>query len=416
MNILQLNTSDIEGGAARAAYRIHKAIIAQGVDSEIFVQSKQSDDYTVKSANTKLEKVINKLRPYLDRLNKYFYKNRQNLPWSANCISNSSVVNQANGDYNIVHMHWVCGGFFSIGDIAKINKPIVWTLHDSWAFTGGCHIPYSCDKYVEKCFFCEQLDSKKENDLSYKVFQNKLRAYETANMTIVTPSIWLANCAKKSFLFKNKRVEVIPNCLDITTYQPLPKTLIRKIMNIDKNEKVIAFGAMSSTSDRNKGFNYLKEALRSLKNIADEKIKISVIIFGASNPKAGEDFGFQVKYMGRVYDDISLATIYNCADVMVSSSLSENLPNVIMESLACGTPCVAFDIGGMPDMITHKVNGYLAQPFNAEDLARGIHYVLEDEVRWQEISVKAREHAVANYAPDIIANKYINLYNEILNG
>lgn len=416
--ILHINTSDIEGGAARAAYRLHTGILKNGIDSAMLVQTKKSDDFTVSTFNRKYRKIVAKIAPHLDTLPQYIYSQRLNTPWSTGLVNNLSIEKIGEMTPDIVHLHWVCGGFCSIKNLNKINNSIVWTLHDTWAFTGGCHYFGNCDKYQQQCGQCYQLNAKHEKDLSYYLWKSKKKTYDNSKLTIVTPSNWLAECARKSSLLREKQIEVIPNGIDTTLYKPIDRTVARNMLGLDIEDKVILFGAMNSIGDSRKGFQHLTSALDILKTTIDECMArhIKLLIFGSSIPQTAVDLGFPIHYTGRLHDDISLAILYSAADVFVAPSQEDNLPNTIMEALACATPSVAFNIGGMPDMIEHKQNGYLATPFKTEELAKGIEWILEDEERWNKLSQSARRKVTQNFDINIISKRYISLYEKVLQG
>jgi glycosyltransferase involved in cell wall biosynthesis len=232
-------------------------------------------------------------------------------------------------------------------------------------------------------------------------------------LTIVTPSRWLADCARKSSLFHDLRIEVIPNGLDSQRYKPVEQKLARDLLNLPQDKQLILFGAMKATSDRRKGFHLLLPALQKLSQIQGQD-RIELVVFGASEPREPPDFGFKVNYLGRLNDDISLALVYAAADVFVVPSLEDNLPNTVMESLACGTPCVAFKIGGMPDMIEHGQNGYLAQPYEIEDLAKGIAWVLEDRERYGKLCDRDRQKVEQEFTLELQAHRYLSLYQELI--
>jgi len=412
MKILIVNTYDILGGAARAAYRLHRSLLSAGIDSKMLVQTKKSDDYTVIPVygGNKIGKAFSLIRPILDRIPLKFYKNRIKTPFSPAWLPFSKVIEKINEmNPDIVHLHWIAGGMIKIEDLAKINKPIVWTLHDNWAFTGGCHIKWNCEKYTDFCGACPVLGSDKEYDLSKKVWIRKNKVFKKINMVIVSPSKWLYDCSKKSSLLKNKRHKVMPNPIDVDLFKPVDKSISRKIWNLPQNKKLIAFGAVSATSDINKGFKELSEALYK---IADKK-NIELVVFGSSEPKNPPDFGFKTHYLGHLHDDVSLVTLYSAVDVVVVPSLQENLSNTIMESLACGTPVVAFNVGGNSDMIEHLKNGYLAKPFDTDDLKNGIEWVL-NTVKYDELCKNAREKVLREFDSKIVAKKHIELYKELL--
>jgi glycosyltransferase involved in cell wall biosynthesis len=279
------------------------------------------------------------------------------------------MIKEINPD--IVHLHWINGGMIKIEDLAKIDKPIVWSLHDMWAFTGGCHYDEECGRYKEKCVKCKVLGSEKENDLSKKVFKRKEKNYKNLDLTVVGLSKWLNECSKESTLLKDKKHVNLPNPIDTNIFKPFDKEKSRELWNLPKDKKLVLFGAMNPTGDPRKGFKELSEALKLLE-IKD----VEFVVFGSSAPKNPPKFKFKTHYVGRLNDDIGLVTLYSAVDVMIVPSLQENLSNAIMESLSCATPVVAFDIGGNSDMIEHKKTGYLVKPFEAQDLANGIEWVL----------------------------------------
>jgi len=412
MKVLIVNTSDISGGAARAAYRLHSSLLFTGIDSKMLVQVKKSDDYTVIPVygNKKIGKTISLVRPMLDQIPIIFYKNRTKTPFSLAWLPFSKVVKKINEiEPDIVHLHWIAGGMIKIEDLAKIKKPIVWTLHDNWAFTGGCHIKLECEKYKNSCGACPILNSNKNFDLSKIIWYRKKKTYEKIKMIIVSPSNWLAECSKRSSLLKHKMHYVIPNPIDTNIFKPINKEIARNIWNLPKNKKLIAFGAFSATSNIIKGF---KELINALNKISDKK-NIELVIFGSSEPKNPPDFGFKTHYLGELHDDVSLVALYNAIDVMVVPSLQENLSNVIMESLACATPVVAFDVGGNSDMIEHFHNGYLAKPFDTDDLKNGIEWVL-DYTNYNELCKNAREKVLKEFDKSNIVEKYIKIYIEVM--
>jgi glycosyltransferase involved in cell wall biosynthesis len=348
----------------------------------------------------------------LDSIPVLFYKQRTKTLFSPSWLPLGRIVDKINTiNPDIVHLHWICGGMMRIEDIPKIKAPIVWSLHDNWAFTGGCHIMWSCEKYKQSCGACPVLGSQKEFDLSRRVFNRKKKAFSKKDIVIVGLSKWLYECSKNSILLQHKKHVNIPNPIDTNVFKPLDKNHSRSLWNLPQNKKLILFGAMSATSDINKGFKELKDALHRL----DKKDNIELVVFGSSKPQNAPDFGFKTHYLGHLYDDVSLVTLYSAVDVMVVPSLQENLSNAVMESLACATPVVAFDVGGNGDMIVHKENGYLAKPFEATDLKNGIEWVL-NAPNYQKLSQNAREKVVREFDSKIVAKKYIDLYREILNG
>ncbi|MBK2357533.1 glycosyltransferase family 4 protein [Francisella hispaniensis] len=410
MKILIVNTSDIQGGAARAAYRLHRSLLDANIDSQMLVQSKASDDYTVITEDSRLRRYLNKLRPIIDGLPVRKYKNKTKTLFSPSWFGFNNIVTKINKiNPDIVHLHWINGGMLKIEDIAKIKTPIIWSLHDNWAFTGGCHIKWDCDKYKQHCQSCPNLDSKKEKDLSFKVFRRKKKVFTKKDFIIVGLSSWLNNLSKQSFLLKNNKHINLPNPINTDIFKPFDKELSRKLWNLPKDKKLILFGAMDATRDINKGFKQLNEALQKIAKTDD----IELVVFGSTKPNLAPDFGFKANYLGQLNDDVSLVTLYSAVDVMVVPSLQENLSNTIMESLSCGTPVVAFDIGGNNDMIDHNKNGYLAKPFDSQDLANGIEWVLAND-SYVSLCENARYKVLREFDSKVVAQKYIQLYKETL--
>jgi glycosyltransferase involved in cell wall biosynthesis len=312
---------------------------------------------------------------------------------------------------DIINLQWINAGFIPLSVLPKLKKPLVMTLHDCWAFTGGCHYPFDCTRYQNNCGSCPQLESKHERDLTRWVWNRKADRWQTCNLTVTTPSRWLAQLAKSSSLFRNVRVEVIPNCLDLTTYKPIERNIARDLLGLPTDKLLVLFVALSSGSTR-KGFSYLKQALRYLQDSGLRK-DIQLMIVGSSQKSELEEITFECRPLGRLHDDISLALAYAAADVFVAPSIQDNLPNTVLEASACGTPAVAFDIGGMPDLIDHGNTGYLAQPFDPQDLAGGIEWVLSDTARHRQLRLAARAKVEREFDMSIVAQKYLALFQEL---
>jgi hypothetical protein len=411
MKILIINANENNGGAAKAANRLYCGLLHEGIDAYYLVDNKISDDFRILSSERKIDKLKKIFRQQYEHLRVRLYKYRTRTIFSLNnTFFNSGLIKQINMiNPDIVHFHWVNGGMINIKDLLKIKKPIVWTMHDSWLFTGGCHLPYECRKFESECKKCPVLGSDKNNDLSNKVFNIKKKIFSKLKLNIVTPSNWLANNCKKSMLLHNKNINIIPNPIDTIMYKPIPKNVAREILNLPNNKKIILFSASSATSDPNKGFRELNIAINSLK--LDD---VFLLVMGGCMPKENNIFKYPIKYLGQLNDDISIKLVYNSANVSVVPSLSENLSNTIMESLSCATPVVAFDIGGNSDMCVHKVNGYLAKPFDCKDFADGIEWVLNTS-KYNELCLNSRKKILNEFDSKIVTKRYIKLYKKILN-
>ena len=313
-----------------------------------------------------------------------------------------------NADY--IYIHWALGGFLNLNNmaqLAQLGKPILFFMHDMWAITGGCHHSFSCEKYKSGCYNCQIFPENRNQDLSYRQFNDKLALYSKYNnLFYISPSKWLYNCARESALIKNKQVYHIPNILDEKLFKPFGKKIAKEILNIEADKTVIAFGAIAINSPY-KGLSFLKKALQILakdKNFDDD---ILIVIFGSGyNTDIAGDIPFKTIFMGHLSDQYSAVVTYNAADIFVSPSLADNLPTTILESLNCGTPVVAFDVGGIPDMIEHKANGYLAKYKDAEDLAEGIRFCLQNKIKG---------YSLPDFNSNLILNKHLAMLNQLKN-
>ncbi|KMQ51547.1 glycosyl transferase, group 1 family protein [Chitinispirillum alkaliphilum] len=411
MRIITVSSSDINGGAARAAYRLHRSLVTSGIESRMLVQNKSSDDYTVTGPQTVLKKCVAYARSAIGNLPVKLYRNKTSTPYSSSLLGFSNIVEKINRlSPDIVHLHWICGEMLPVQDVARINAPVIWSLHDMWAFTGGCHYDVGCGLFVKGCGNCKVLGSNKENDLSRSSYKRKRKAYSKINnLTIIGLSRWLTECAIKSALLRNVKIINLPNPIDCSVFKKADKRFSRSLWNLPSDKKLVLFGAMGATSDNRKGYKELSEAIAKLEDKTAE-----LVVFGSGKPRTQPNFGFKTHYLGCLNDEPSLVTLYSAVDVMVVPSLQENLSNAIMESLSCGTPVVAFNIGGNGDMIVHKQNGYLAKPFNTTDLKDGIQWVL-NAPNYDELCKNAREKVLREFDSNVVAQKYIALYKEILN-
>ncbi|AJI53807.1 glycosyltransferase family 4 protein [Francisella philomiragia] len=411
MKILIINYTDIYGGAGKAAYRLHQSLLKADIDSQMLVMDKKSDDYTVLAPESKFEKIAAFLKPKVEQiLVKLKYKNKTKSLFSpANMISKSLVKKINHIAPDIVHLHWINEAMLKIEDITKIKAPIVWSLHDMWAFTGGCHYTNECVNYLKGCGKCPVLSSSNRKDLSCKVFKRKQKIYQQKYMTIVGLSKWLSKTASDSSLLKHKKHVNLPNPINTEVYSQFDKKFSRQLLNLPNDKKLILFGAMSATSDPRKGYQELSSALSEMSGLNN----VELVIVGSSRPKNPPQLNFKTHYLGILNDDVSLSTLYSAVDVSVVPSKQENLSNVVMENLSCGTPVVAFDIGGNSDMVEHKENGYLAKPLDSQDLASGIKWVLNNK-DYEDLCKNAREKVLKEFDSKIVTEKYINLYKEVL--
>jgi glycosyltransferase involved in cell wall biosynthesis len=407
LKVIQLNHSDINGGAARAAYRIHHSLREADVDSQMWVDTASSGDWTVQGPPTKVKKALAKVRPILGGLVfKPFFNTGNPVIHSPALLPSGRVRALNDSDADVLHLHWVQGEMLSVADIGHLRKPVVWTLHDMWVFCGAEHYTEDYrwrDGYVKG----NRPAYESGFDLNRWTWQRKRKHWQRP-MHIVTPSRWLAQCVRESALMRDWPVSVVSNCLDTNKWKPLDKGLARSLLGLPKDAPLLLFGAMGGGNDPRKGFDLLLKALQHLRGELNE---LELVVFGQLAPKEPPDLGFPIHYTGHLHDDLSLRALYSAADVMLIPSRQDNLPNTGVESLACGTPVVAFDICGLPDIVQHQHTGYLAKPFDTEDLAGGIQWVLADSDRYNTLSQQARAFAVKHFSNAVVAEQYRAVYD-----
>lgn len=423
LKVLSVCTSDAGGGAPRAAYRIHLGVRNLGVESRMFVKNKRNNDPTVVSLDEFIPK--NPLYKAFDWTRNKMNNKLQHARWNRYPEREPIFMSDLRGtdlhgalrklDYDILHLHWFNNRFISLEDLPK-DKPIVWTLHDSWPFCGICHYFFECEEYKRSCGCCPFLYSDKTKDLSYQVWKKKAEIYKDLNLYIVTPSHWLGDCAKQSSLLGRFPVSVIPNCLDVEMFRPLEEKEIssrwNELLCVGETKPLLLFGAVNADKDKIKGFSHLLSAL-SMLEANGHTHDFELVVFGVTESELGMDVNIPIHYVGYVSDTHELASLYNLANVMVVPSLTENLSCAIMESLSCATPVVAFNIGGNGDMIKHKVNGYLAKEMDDADLAEGILWCLENNAE-NRLGKAGREKVLENYTFETVSKQYKELYESVL--
>ena len=410
MNPLLLSHADLSGGAARAAYRLHRALIRYGTASKMRVRIKKSDDWTVQAAAGRIGRLYGLLRSPLGGLSMRFQHSSNSNLRTGNWLP-SAMANEINlSSADVVNMHWVAGETLSIEDLGRIRKPLVWTLHDMWPFCGAEH--YTPDNESARWRLGYSAGSRPAGDrgldLDRLVWQRKRRAWKHP-MHIVAPSRWLADCARESALFRDWPVSVIPNVLDTDIYQPLDKGFCRQALGLPADRRIILFGAIGGARDPRKGYDLLQDALARLATRVDAQ-NVLCVVFGQSAPQNPAALPFPVRWMGHVHDDATLALLYNAADVMVVPSRQENLPQTATEPQACGCPVVAFDCTGFSDAVEHRKTGYLARPFDTEDMAEGLRWILEDADLRHAQGQAARARALNLWAPEVVVPQYLRVY------
>lgn len=410
MKIFHLSSSDISGGAARSAYRIHKALHSKGLHSKLLVNNKVSKDQNIVELFGKTDKILNHIRLRIANLFIKLTKTHKLTPYSISIFPSKWVEYINKSDADIVHLHWVQHEMLSIADIARIKKPIVWTLHDMWAFCGAEHL--SQDERWRQGY------SKKNNpnpkfifDINRWTWQRKLKHWQKP-IHIVTPSNWLANCVQESKLMSNWPVTIIPNLINTDNWKPRDKNIARKDLKLPLDIPLMIFGTLGANTAHHKGFDLLIETLNNIKN-NDYLKNINLVIFGENTLKHKPKINIPIHFLGHLNDN-SLINLYSAADLTVIPSRQEAFCQTASESHACGTPVVAFNVGGLTDIVDHLKTGYLAKAFDTVDLARGISWVLENN-NLSSLSDQARDRAIQKFSQKVLVEKYQNIYNTILN-
>ncbi len=419
MNVTILSTSDKRGGAAIAAFRLFKALKTSGFDIKMLVRDKLSDETGVESRDHGIfKRCINFLRFAGERIYFLPFERSKDIRFffspanTGEDISRHEYIRNA----DIINIHWINQGFLSLRDIRKLietGKPIVWTMHDMWAFTGGCHYSGTCDRFMQECGNCPFLKNQSPHDLSHRVLRKKARVYKDARITIVGSSRWMSGKAKESSLFQGFRIESIPIPVDTRLFCPGDKMQAREKLGLPKDRFLILAGA-ANMKDRRKGYHFLVNALQFLaKTLPGFSERSALVTFGKADGSA--DAGIPVYSHHYLSDEKAIALLYQACDLFVLPSLEDNLPNTVIESLSCGIPVVAFRTGGIPEMIVHGKTGYLAGPGDSEDLAGGIEWLFAMPDR-NAIEKSCRDEALRTYSGEIAAEKYHSLYKSVLPG
>ncbi|MBO7302475.1 MAG: glycosyltransferase family 4 protein [Bacteroidaceae bacterium] len=416
MKVLVINTSEKNGGAAIAANRLVKALRRNKVSVKMLVRDRQTNDSDVVALRTT---VRTKWQFVWERFVIWLLNNFDKKRLFQISLANTGTDITKLKDFkeaDVLHIHWINQGMLSLNDIdhiIKSGKPVVWTMHDMWPFTGICHYNEECTNFLESCGECPFLCSKSGNDVSHKLLEKKRNIYNNANIAFVACSKWLRDIARSSNVLKEKNVINIPNTIDTELFNEKEKKTIRDKYGLPNDKKLLLFGS-AKISEKRKGFSYLIEACDILLNRYPELCKdLGVIILGKYNEG---DFCIPLPTysMNYIKNEKELCDIYNAADVYVTPSLQDNLPNTIMEALACGLPCVGFNVGGIPEMIEHKVNGYISEYKSSQDLAEGIRWILQD-AQYPNLQKQAVKKVVECYSDKIVVKEYLQIYNSLTN-
>lgn len=415
MRVLIVNTSEKTGGAAVAANRLMDALNNNGVKAKMLVRDKETEDITVVSLPRSLRLQWNFL---WERWCVFWHLHfsRQRL-WEVDMATSGTDITRLREfqEADVIHLSWINQGMLSLKNIRKIirsGKPVVWTMHDLWPATGICHYARGCNRYASACGNCPLLPNKgSKNDLSAKIFRRKKELYHRGAISFVTCSRWLERQAKGSGLFVGQRITNIPNPIDTHVFCPQDQAEARLRAGLPADKHIILFVSQRVTDER-KGMRYFIEAIdRLVARYPEMKENTSIAILGGHSEEV--NLTLPSYSLGYVSDEKQIVAIYNSADAFVLPSLEDNLPNTIMESMACGVPSIGFRVGGIPEMIDHQQNGYVANYRDTEDLASGIHWVLEEADR-AALKQACLQKVAQNYSQHAVALKYIEVYNEAM--
>jgi glycosyltransferase involved in cell wall biosynthesis len=408
MNVLHLTQADGGGGAARAAFRLHHSLLANGISSKMRVGQKCTDLESVEGPMSRIGRAIALIRPALGSSIAGFQKSGEKGVRTPAIIPSGLVHKINNSSADVLNIHWIGGEYLSVKDIRRITKPLVWTLHDMWPFCGTEH--YAPDDVGSRWRNGYTAINRNEGDRGLDVDRwtwERKRKMWSKKIHLIAPSRWLTECVRSSKLMGQWPITTIPYSIDTTLFKPWPKDLSREILNLPKRTPLVLFGSIGGTRDPRKGSGYLMNALDRL---VQQMPDVQGVIFGQSKPGNVPTTKVDLHWLGPLHDDVTLALAYSAADVMVVPSLQDNLPQTGTEAQACGCPVVAFDCSGLPDVVANRETGYLAKPYDSEDLAHGIGWVLIDHERLAKLGAAARERAVRLWSPEVVVPQYLDVY------
>jgi len=402
MNVLLLNTYP-HGGAAVACRRLHAALREANINANLLTAHDTGSRWPF----------------YAERLSFLPFERDKSVRFSfslanfGNNLSQHPLVRQA----DVLHLHWVNQGFLSLKNIqqlAELGKPIVWTLHDMWAFTGGCHYSQGCEHFIKECGNCHYLNRPAAHDLSHRIWLRKHKQYPK-NIHFITSSEWLGNLARSSSLLKDFPVSAIPIPIDTTVFKPLPdaeRQAYREQHGVSPNAHLLLFSAMKVSEER-KGFRFLLEALQILKSQHPD-FQLEILVLGKTQPEALAALPYPFHALGLLQGQTELAQAYGASDVFAMPSLEDNLPNTVIESLACGTPIASFQTGGIPEMVGHLKEGHIAAQGDSTALAAGILEILQGKTPLSQYRAAARQKAEREYSNLAVAQRTIPIYERVL--
>lgn len=411
MKVLHLVAGSLSGGAARGALWLHQAQREIGIDSILVTSghARLGDDSVIALGASKFDRLKFSLLRRLGNLPTLLYRNRKKLIFNTGFGGTDITKLPQYEDADIIHLHWI-NGLVAIRTLSKVKKPIVWTLRDMWPLTGGCHVgaALGCDRYIDGCGECPQLNSRCSLDLTRIIAEYK-RTVFPKHMHLVGVSRWISDCATSSYVFHDYPVQTISNNIDTRVFLPVDQQSARKQLNLPLNKRIILVGAQN-LNDYHKGFKLFLTAINTI-----QQKNCHIVTIGKVSNEGTIETGINSTHFGLLSDTDSLRMVYSAADVFVAPSLMDTFPKTPAESLSCCTPVVCFDATGMKDIVDHKVTGYRAIPFETDDLAKGIEWILSlPSDQYKLMRQNSRERAVNYFDTRHIAKQYKELYLKML--
>lgn len=417
MKILLIGKHPRTGGAAIASARLMEALRLKQVDVNMLVQEGEDKPAGIFStSHGPVKKGLNLFRFIWERL-VFLPRERSSsirFLFSLANTGESIVRNPLFKEADLVHLHWINAGFLSLRSLRELlnsGKPIVWTFHDMWPFTGGCHYALYCKEYTRACGNCPYLKKPGKRDLSHRLWKKKEKLFKDSQVNVVTPSVWLKGCVEASSLLSHWQVSAIHNPVNHEIFKPVEREKACGSLGLDPSKKYILFGA-ATMKNVLKGFNYFMEAMQSI-STEEGMEDVEILLFGKTSTDVEDSFPIPTRNIAFVNSMDTIVSLYSAAHLFVIPSLQDNLPNTIIESMLCGTPVVGFDTGGIPEMIDHKVNGYLAQFKSSSDLAEGVRWVLSSE-NYTRLSEDTRLSVLKGYSMERSVDLHLELYNDLL--
>lgn len=410
MKVLHISQCDRQGGASIAAFRIMEAMNKNGIDARMLVLDKISD------ADCVYETGIHKINKFISFVKlKYSFEHHvcqfllhPKLLFSCGFVHSSSIINNSMIRWaDVIYIHWVVGGFLNIKDIGrvlKLGKPIFLFLHDMWFLTGGCHYSIGCQMWKKECEDCPMINRKDLKRVAHWILLRKQKEWNSKNLFVMSPSVWLSQCANESALFRNYRVFTVPNMINDRVFRVIDRETARKILNLPMDRKLILFGASGGSKNLYKGWSYADELMRRVGNLAD------LVVMGSSGDSSDD---YRIYSIGRIHDEYSLTLLYNAVDVFISPTQAEAFGLTIVESISCGTKVVVFNVGGVSDIINHMDNGYLSRPNDVIDLERGVLWALESPDTMEE-RIRLHEGVKLKYSYSVVSSMHKKVINEVL--